>query len=70
MGASAKISTEYLIEIPEEVRGKKGWEPGQEFLFLPDGDSFVLVPATDFDHLRGIARGADTDDYRDRNDRY
>lgn len=70
MGAHATISPEYKIEIPEEVRGKKGWQAGQEMVFLPEGDSFVLVPLPSRDSLRGIARGANPEGYRDRNDRY
>lgn len=47
-----------------------GWVPGQEVVFVPKGRLLVMVPARDFDSLRGIAKGANTDDYRDRNDRY
>ena len=70
MSASTTISPEYKIEIPAEVRGKKGWRAGQEMIFLPEGDSFVLVPLPLREDLRGIARGANPDGYRDRNDRY
>ena len=70
MGATTKITAEYNLEIPEEVRGSKGWQPGQEFVFLPKGDGYVLVPVPDRDDLFGTAPGANTDDYRDRNDRY
>lgn len=70
MGASTKISPEYKIEIPEELRGKDGWKPGQEVAFLPHGDGVVLVPVPNREDLFGIARGANTENYRDRNDRY
>ena len=70
MGAVTKISPDFKIEIPEEVRNRKGWAPGQELVFLPKGDGFVLVPVPDRKELFGIARGANTENYRDRNDRY
>ena len=70
MGASTKISPEFKIDIPEEVRGKRGWSAGQEVVFLPEGDTFVIVPFTDFDRLRGIAKGANPEGFRDRNDRF
>ena len=70
MGAESKISPDFKIDIPEEVRGKRGWEPGREIVFLPKGDSFVLVAVPRRDELFGIARGANTEGYRDRNDRY
>ena len=70
MGASTKISPDFKIDIPPEVQNQRGWQPGQELVFVPEGDSFVLVPLPSRESLRGIARGANTDDYRDRNDRY
>ena len=70
MGVSGKISSKYQISIPKEVRERLGWRPGQEVLFVPHGKGVVLMPRRDIDSLRGLAKGANTEDYRDRNDRY
>ena len=70
MGVSGKISSKYQISIPKEVRERLGWGPGQEVLFVPHGKGVVLMPRRDIDSLRGLAKGANTEDYRDRSDRY
>jgi AbrB family looped-hinge helix DNA binding protein len=69
VGVSAKISSKFQISIPKEVREQQGWKPGQELVFIPKGKSVLIVPAGDFDSLRGIAKGADPEGYRDRDDR-
>ena len=70
MSATTKLSSKFQISIPKEVREQQGWRPGQEFVFLPKGNSVVLAPIPDHDSLRGIAKGANPENYRDRNDRY
>jgi AbrB family looped-hinge helix DNA binding protein len=67
---TATLSSKYQISIPKRVREAHGWKPGQEFAFIPRGKHVVLVPVPELEDLMGIARGANTDDYRDRNDRY
>lgn len=71
MGVSAKISSKLQISIPKDIRAEVAWaRPGQEVVFIPKGNTLVMVPARDFDSLRGIAKGANPEGYRDRNDRY
>ena len=70
MGVSAKISSKFQISIPKEVRERQGWKPGQEIVFVPRGNGVVMMPRRDIDSLRGIAKGANTEGYRDRDDRY
>jgi hypothetical protein len=43
--------------------------PGQEFAFIPQGAGVLLVTVPKPGETFGIARGADTRDYRDRQDR-
>ena len=69
MGVSAKISSKFQISIPKEVRDQQGWKPGQELVFIPKGKSVTLVLLPAREDLFGIARGANTENYRDRNDR-
>jgi AbrB family looped-hinge helix DNA binding protein len=64
------LSSKFQISIPKEVRESQGWKPGQRLAFIPKGKGFELVPVPKLQDLRGIAKGADTTDYRDRYDRY
>jgi AbrB family looped-hinge helix DNA binding protein len=70
MSATATLSARYRLTIPKEVRERQSWRAGQKFAFLPIGDSVVLVPVPKREDLFGIAKGANGDNYRDRNDRY
>lgn len=70
MGEAVILSDEFKITIPSDIRDEHDWKPGQEFAFVQDGRSVVLVPVRSAKELRGIARGADPTNYRDRNDRY
>ncbi|HWG10494.1 MAG TPA: AbrB/MazE/SpoVT family DNA-binding domain-containing protein [Rhodanobacteraceae bacterium] len=70
MTATATLSSKFQISIPKAVREAQHWEAGQEFVFVPKGKGVLLVPAREFDELFGIAKGANPDDHRDRNDRY
>jgi AbrB family looped-hinge helix DNA binding protein len=64
------LSSKFQISIPKEIREKQGWTPGQKFAFIPRGKGVELVPVPKLEDIRGIAKGADTSDYRDRYDRY
>jgi AbrB family looped-hinge helix DNA binding protein len=66
---TATLSTKYQISIPKAVRTAMGWQPGQVFAFIPKGTGAMLMPVPGRERLFGIARGARTTDYRDRNDR-
>jgi AbrB family looped-hinge helix DNA binding protein len=70
MSAKSKLSSRYQVSIPKAVRVRLAWRPGQKIAFIDRGDSVVMVPVPDREALPGIARGANTDNYRDRNDRY
>ena len=70
MAATATLSSKFQISIPKAVRDEKHWEAGQEFVFIPKGRGVLMMPVPELDQLAGIAKGACTDDYRDREDRY
>lgn len=70
MPAIATMSSEFQIAIPKEVREAQKWEAGQKFAFVRKGGVVMLVPVPTLDDLIGIAEGADTSGYRDRNDRF
>ena len=71
MSATTTLSSKFQISVPKAVRESQGWKPGQEFAFVPTGDGgVILVAVPALEDLIGIAKGANPDDYRDRNDRY
>lgn len=70
MSDSATLSSKFQISIPKAVREAQGWAAGQEFVFIPKGAGVLLVPVPTEEELFGIAKGASSEDIRDRNDRY
>ena len=70
MPDTATLSAKFQISIPKAVRNAHHWKPGQEFAFIPKGTGVLLVPVPEREALFGIAKGANTEDYRDRQDRY
>lgn len=70
MTGTTTLSSKFQISIPKEVREAQGWKAGQVFAFIPKGNGVILVPVPTLEELTGIAKGANTSDYRDRNDRY
>ena len=70
MTAETTISPKYQVSIPKALRDKLRWRPGQKLAFIPKGNGLLMIPVPTREELVGIARGANTDDYRDRNDRY
>jgi len=67
---TAKLSSKFQISIPKSVRADRHWQAGQVFAFIPKGDGLLLVPVPELEELAGIARGANTDNVRDRSDRF
>ena len=70
MTASATLSSKFQISIPKPVRDLLHWSAGQEFVFIPKGKGVLLMPVPSFDELAGIAKGARTEGWRDREDRF
>ncbi len=64
------LSSKFQISIPKKVREQQDWKAGQKLAFVPQGNHYILVPVPVGDELFGIAKGANADGYRDRNDRY
>ncbi len=66
MAETATLSSRFQISIPKPVRAAQRWEAGQRFAFIPKGSGVLLVPIPDLEGLRGMAKGADPEGYRDR----
>lgn len=66
---AATLTSKFQICIPKAVRERLRLKAGQQFVFVTKGDTISLVPKRDIRDLRGVLRGADTRDVRDRSDR-
>ena len=55
---------------PEDLRERMAWRPGQKIAFIAKADGVLMVPIPEREELAGMARGANPEGYRDRNDRY
>lgn len=68
--ATTTLSAKFQISIPKEVREQQHWSAGQEFVFIPKGRGVLLIPVPELADLKGVAKGADPGNYRDRKDRF
>ncbi len=66
---AATLSSKFQISVPKAIRDAMQLKAGQRLAFLRVGNSLRLVPVRDLDTLFGIAKGAGTDDIRDRSTR-
>lgn len=65
---TATLSSKFQISIPKSVRTSRHWQAGQVFAFIPKGEGMLLVPVPGREALAGMARGANPEGYRDRDD--
>lgn len=70
MATTATLSSKYQISVPKAIRDDLHWQAGQEFVFIPKGKGVLLMPVPELEQLAGLAQGASTDGYRDRQDRF
>lgn len=70
MPSTATLSSKFQISIPKAVREEQDWKAGQEFVFIPKGAGVLVMPVPTLNQLAGIAKGAHSDGYRDRQDRF
>ena len=70
MSTTATVSSKFQISIPKEVREHLGLRAGEKVTFIAKPGGYLIVPVPKREDLAGMARGANTEGYRDRNDRY
>jgi AbrB family looped-hinge helix DNA binding protein len=70
MAETATLSSKFQISIPKSIRAARCWEAGMTFAFIPKGAGVLLVPVPGKRDLKGLARGANPENYRDRSDRF
>lgn len=69
MSAIATVSSKFQISIPKAVRNRPTLRPGEKVAFIAKPEGFLIVPAPKREDLAGMARGANTEGHRGRNDR-
>ncbi len=64
------ISSKYQVVIPKPVREHLNLKPKQKLTVIEKDKMLILIPHASLDDLRGIAAGAMTDDYREKEERF
>ncbi len=63
------ISSKYQVVIPKPVRINLRLKPKQKLTVIEKDRMLILIPQASLDELRGIAAGAQVDNYREKQDR-
>jgi AbrB family looped-hinge helix DNA binding protein len=63
------LSQHYQVSIPQEVRDLLNLKVGQKFSVVLQNDSITLVPRSSIQSFRGILKGANIHNVRDRSER-
>lgn len=66
---AATLTEKFQIGIPKAFRDDLGLKAGQQFVFVAKGDTIVMIPRRDISEARGMFKGANTDNVRDRAER-
>ncbi|WP_343629909.1 AbrB/MazE/SpoVT family DNA-binding domain-containing protein [Roseateles sp.] len=67
---TAELSPRHRIELPKELRSSLNWKPGQKLMLVQHKNGVFVSPLISPDEVFGIGKGANTESYRDRSDRY
>ncbi|MBI1284684.1 MAG: AbrB/MazE/SpoVT family DNA-binding domain-containing protein [Thiobacillus sp.] len=67
---TATLSSKFQLSLPKSLREAMHLQPGQQFELIQTGEIIQMVPKTAIRDLRGRARGARSEGYRDRKDRF
>lgn len=66
MADTATLSSKFQISVCEAQR----WRAGQEFAFIHKGKGVLIMPVLRIEDLKGLAKGAKAEGYRDRSGRF
>jgi len=62
------LSSDYQVAILEHLCHQLALQAGQQFTLVAKGNILTLVPTPSLVSMRGLMRGANGDNYRDRQD--
>jgi AbrB family looped-hinge helix DNA binding protein len=66
---TATLSEKFQIGIPKAFRNDLGLKAGQQFVFVAKGDAIIMIPRREMSDVRGLFKGANTKNVRDRSER-
>ena len=66
---AATLTQKFQIGIPKAFRDDLGLKAGQQFVFVAKGDAIVMIPRRDINEVRGMFKGANPENVRDRTER-
>lgn len=66
MTTSTTLSPDFEITLPRDFCERRGWRPGQDFVFLPKPSGVLIHPVPSQQDLKGIATGASAHTFRER----
>lgn len=66
---AATLTEKFQIGIPKAFRDDLGLKAGQQFVFVAKGDAIVMIPRRDINEMRGMFKGANPENVRDRTER-
>ena len=64
------MSSKYQVVIPKQAREHLNLKPKQKLTVIEKDRMLILMPQISLEELRGIASGAGTEDYREKEDRF
>ena len=64
------VSSKFQVVIPKDAREALYIRKGQKLSVIVRGRHLAFVPHRSIEELRGFAKGINTDDYRDEEDRF
>ena len=67
--ASTTLSTKYQIVIPKEVRDKLGLAPQQRLQVIEKGGVITLIPEVPLKSMKGMLKGLNSGNLREKKDR-
>ena len=67
---TATLSSKFQLAIPKVIRDLLNLQAGQQFTVLAKGKTIKLVPVRSLKEMRRILKGANTENFRDRQDRF
>lgn len=63
---AATLTEKFQIGIPKAFRDDLGLKAGQQFVFVAKGDAIIMIPRREISEVRGLLKGANPENVRDR----
>jgi AbrB family looped-hinge helix DNA binding protein len=60
------LSQDFQVVIPDNIRETLHLQAGQQFICLAENKTIRLIPKDDIQAFRGLLKGANPENYRDR----